>query len=202
MSYFIESLNNSIRKMLLSLFHWWGNWSSKRLSDSPKVTQLVSKVVWRPNKANSGKHSLYFVVWRPISWLRGVLGVEGCYSGLRGWWRPGKWKGQSWAMFWRAVAERGSCVRLKKVIWDAKWKWRWKVCTAQMELLQKGNGQGSQQVDGFTPTTLQPLHLVQCLAHKRREEGGRKDGSWELGRSQLTEKKKKMQGIKEQVYLK
>ena len=108
MSYFIESLNNSIRKMLLSLFHWWGNWSSKRLSDSPKVTQLVSKVVWRPNKANSGKHSLYFVVWRPISWLRGVLGVEGCYSGLRGWWRPGKWKGQSWAMFWRAVAERGS----------------------------------------------------------------------------------------------
>ena len=160
----------------------------------------MSKVVWRPNKANCGKHSLYFVVWRPISWLRGVLGVEGCYGRLRGGWRPGKWKGQSWAMFWRAVAERGSCVRLKKVIWDAKWKWRWKVCTTQMELLQKGNGQGSQQVDGFTPTTLQPLHLVQCLAHKRREEGGRKDGSWELGRSQLTEKK--MQGIKEQVYFK
>ena len=92
MYYFIESLNSSIRKTLLSLFHWWGNCSSKRLSDSPKVTQLVSKVVWRPNKANSGKHSLYFVVWRPISWLRGVLGVEGCYGRLRGGWRPGKWK--------------------------------------------------------------------------------------------------------------
>lgn len=46
----------------------------------------------------------------------------------------------------------------------------------QMELLQKGNRQESQQVDGFTPTTLQPLRLVQCLAHTRsRREGGRMD---------------------------
>lgn len=64
--YFIEYIKSSIRNMLFCLFYWWGNWGSERLSDFPKVAQLVFKVVCRPSKAKYRKHSLHFIVRRPF----------------------------------------------------------------------------------------------------------------------------------------
>lgn len=47
---------------------------SERLSDFPKVTQLVFKIVCRPNKAKSREHSLHFTVRRPFDDLVKALG--------------------------------------------------------------------------------------------------------------------------------
>lgn len=165
--YFIESLNSSVRKVI-SLFHWWGNWGSKRLSDPPKFTQLVSKVVWRPNR-QTGNHSLHFAVKRP-------------FHDPEEWWG---WKA-AWEMNWTAVAyvledpgwERKSC-RAQVGNLGCKGKVKVEGLDDTVGLLQKGKWAGeewaerqmverSEQGDGSTsPSTLQPLHLVQCPAHRK-----------------------------------
>lgn len=53
------------------------------MSDFPKVTQLMSKVVWRPRKAKSGKHSLHFIVRRPFDDSIELCGWKVDYSRLK-----------------------------------------------------------------------------------------------------------------------
>lgn len=64
------------------------------------------KVVWRPGKAMSGKHSLHFIVRRPLDDSVEWWGQKADYSRFKGRWGPRKWIEQVRAVFWRTERSR------------------------------------------------------------------------------------------------
>ena len=153
------------------------------------------KVVWRPRKANSGKHSSHFVVRIPFHDSEEWWGWKAAHGRVKGRLGPGKWIEHVWAMFWRTLADGGSQVGLMLVICDKQWKWRWRVWMTQVGFYRKADEQGSWEerarwwihifINFASPVLgTKPTHRKSSLnfAKRRKEKGVR----WE----------KKMEGIR------